>query len=182
MSSHQHSSERRRLLQLGLGGIGVAALGGLSLKALAQTHSSQSAEQGADESHFASFMSLSVWLLSDKTLDERLGQRFFEALVRITVKDVPGMGSLPGLKRKLLALGEQRDRLTEDDITEGEMALIRRLLQAWMLGTVGQSMSDPQAEVIAFEHAAMYAGPRDVQVIRTYCPDRPGFWAEQPAL
>ena len=90
-------------------------------------------------------------------------------------------GTPVDLRDRLLALGEQREYLREDDVSEAEMALVRRVLQAWMLGTVGQSATDPQAEVIAFEHAGMYAGPRDVQVVRTYCPNRPGFWAERPA-
>lgn len=173
-------ASRRRLLKRGLLGVGAATLTSLPLSALAQTVTS-SARETDEDGAFAAFMSLSAWLLSDRVLNERLGQRFFEALARTPVDGVPGLGTLVDLRDRLLALGEQREYLREDDVSEAEMALVRRVLQAWMLGTVGQSATDPQAEVIAFEHAGMYAGPRDVQVVRTYCPNRPGFWAERPA-
>ncbi|MCO7233212.1 MULTISPECIES: sugar dehydrogenase complex small subunit [unclassified Cobetia] len=180
MSTSQSAtdSSRRQLLKLGLGGAGIAVFGGLSLQALADTVADE--QQTQDDSAFATFMVLSRWLLSDKALDERLGQRYFEALARIPAEGVPGVGRLPALKTRLLALGESREYVTKEDLSDGEMALVRRLLQAWMLGTVGKSISDPAAEVIAFERAGMYAGPRDVQVVRTYCPNRPGFWAEAP--
>ncbi|MEO1870132.1 MAG: sugar dehydrogenase complex small subunit [Cobetia sp.] len=180
MSTSQSATDpsRRQLLKLGLGGAGMAVFGGLSLQALAETVADE--QQTQDDSAFATFMVLSRWLLSDKTLDERLGQRYFEALARIPAEGVPGVGSLPALKARLLALGESREYVTKEDLSDGEMALVRRLLQAWMLGTVGKSISDPDAEVIAFERAGMYAGPRDVQVVRTYCSNRPGFWAEAP--
>lgn len=170
---------RRRLLKLGLGGAGIALFGGLSLDALAEMTSDDQPAQ--DASALASFMVLSRWLLNDKALDERLGQRFFEAMARIPAEGVPGVGSLPALKARLLTLGESREYLRQEDLDQAEMALVRRVLQAWMLGTVGRSLSDPAAEVIAFERAGMYAGPRDVQIVRTYCPNRPGFWAERPA-
>ncbi|WP_158773852.1 sugar dehydrogenase complex small subunit [Cobetia sp. L2A1] len=177
------SPARRRLLKLGVSGLGLVALSSLSLSALAASATSSEASSGAasdDDSAFKAFMLLSAWLLSDKTLDKRLGERFFEALVRIPAPNVPGMGSLPALKNKLLALGEARDYLKEDDLDASEMQLVRRVLQAWMLGTVGTAIDDPAAEVIAYEYAAMYAGPRDVQIIRTYCPNQPGFWAQRP--
>ena len=181
-SARISSPARRRVLKLGVAGLGVVALSSLSLSALAASNKSENVSSDHhDDSTFAAFMTLSAWLLSDKTLDERLGQRLFEAMARIPADNVPGMGRLLALKQKLLALGETRDHLTEDDLDASEMRLVRRLLQAWMLGTVGNAIDDPAAEVIAYEHAAMYAGPRDVQVVRTYCPNQPGFWAKRPA-
>ena len=176
------SPSRRHLLKLGISGVGVAALSSLSLSALAASvaSSEEASADATDASAFSAFMTLSAWVLSDKTLAERLGQRFFEAMVRIPATNVPGMGSLPALKKKLLALGEARDYLKDDDLEASEMQLVRRVLQAWMLGTVGTAIDDPAAEVIAYEYAAMYAGPRDVQVIRTYCPNQPGFWTQRP--
>lgn len=175
------STSRRRLLKLAVSGLGVVALSSLPLSALAASvESENSLSTNNDDVSFAAFMSLSTWLLSDKTLDEDLGQRLFEAMVRIPADKVPSMRSLPALKGKLLALGETRDHLMEEDLDESEMQLVRRLLQGWMLGTVGAAIDDPAAEVIAYEHAAMYAGPRDVQVVRTYCPNQPGFWANRP--
>ena len=85
----------------------MAVFGGLSLQALAETAADE--QQIQDDSAFATFMVLSRWLLSDKTLDERLGQRYFEALARIPAEGVPGVGSLPALKTRLLALGESRE-------------------------------------------------------------------------
>ncbi|MDN6315670.1 MAG: sorbitol dehydrogenase family protein [Halomonas sp.] len=178
-SARINSPSRRRVLKLGVAGLGVVALSSLSLSTLAAN--AESGHVSHDDATFAAFVTLSAWLLSDKTLDERLGQRLFEALERIPADNVPGMDHLPALKQKLVALGETRDHLTEDDLDASEMRLVRRLLQAWMLGTVGHAIDDPAAEVIAYEHAAMYAGPRDVQVVRTYCPNQPGFWAERPA-
>lgn len=181
-SAHINSPSRRRLLKLGISGLGAVALSSLSLSALAASAESENgSSRDRNDATFASFMTLSAWLLSDKTLDEALGQRLFEAMERIPVDNVPGMNRLPALKKKLLTLGETRDHLTNDDLEAPEMRLVRRLLQAWMLGTVGTAIDDPAAEVIAYEHAAMYAGPRDVQVVRTYCPNQPGFWAQRPA-
>lgn len=181
-SARISSPSRRRVLKLGAAGLGVVAFSNLSLSALAASAESENgSSERHDDSAFASFMTLSAWLLSDKTLDERLGQRLFAALERIPADSVPDMNRLPALKQKLLALGETRDHLADDDLDASEMRLVRRLLQAWMLGTVGNAIDDPAAEVIAYEHAAMYAGPRDVQVVRTYCPNQPGFWAERPA-
>ena len=180
-NAHISNPSRRRLLKLGATGLGMVALSSLSLSALAVSVESENipSDSHADVT-FAAFMTLSAWLLSDKTLDQRLGQRFFDAMARIPADNVPSISSLPALQKKLLALGEKRDYLSQNDLEASEMRLVRRLLQAWMLGTVGTAIDDPAAEVIAFEHAAMYAGPRDVQIVRSYCANQPGFWAARP--
>ncbi|MGF2508186.1 sugar dehydrogenase complex small subunit [Ralstonia pseudosolanacearum] len=48
-----------------------------------------------------------------------------------------------------------------------------RILQAWYTGVV-------DGTVVTYEQALMYGVVSDILVIRTYCPNRPGFWAEPP--
>lgn len=48
-----------------------------------------------------------------------------------------------------------------------------QILEAWYLGVV-------DGNVVTYEQALMYSVVSDTLVIRTYCPNQPGFWAEPP--
>lgn len=149
---------RRRLL--GLAGLGVAAglLGGPALRALAAPARAQ----------LDSFMQVSRRLSGRDQLDQRLGQRLFEALTQ--------RGTLA--ERTLAELARQAEPRPELWSRE-QQDLAREILRGWYLGQVDQYN---EAVVIAYEGALMFSAPQDVQVIRSYCPGRPGFWAEPPRL
>lgn len=115
-----------------------------------------------------SFMQVSRRLSGRDQLDPRLGQRLFEAL---TQRGTLAERTLAELARQ----AEPRPELWSRDQQE----LAREILRGWYLGQVDQYN---EAVVIAYEGALMFSAPPNIQVIRSYCPGRPGFWAEPPKL
>jgi len=51
------------------------------------------------------------------------------------------------------------------------------VLSAWYLGKVGEGA---HARVVSYENALMFDAVSDVLVIRSYCSNRPGYWAAKP--
>ena len=58
-------------------------------------------------------------------------------------------------------------------LSDVQQAAALRILEAWYLGVV-------DGNVVTYEQALMYGVVSDTLVIRTYCPNQPGFWAEPP--
>jgi len=146
---------RRRLLGVACLGIAAGLLGGLALAAPARAQ-------------LDSFMRVSRRLSGRDQLDQRLGQRLFEALTQ--------RGTLA--ERTLAELARQAEPNPELWSRE-QQDLAREILRGWYLGQVDQYN---EAVLIAYEGALMFSVPQDIQVIRTYCAGRPGFWAEPPRL
>ena len=54
-----------------------------------------------------------------------------------------------------------------------QQALALKIMEAWYLGTVDN-------QVVTYEQALMYDVVSDTLIIRSYCPNKPGFWAAKP--
>ncbi|MFV3366787.1 sugar dehydrogenase complex small subunit [Pseudomonas sp. NY15435] len=151
---------RRRLLAVACAS---AALGGVLLSPAARTWAALTPQA---EAELEGFMTLSQRLTGRSNLDPRIGQRLFQALVQ---RD-------SALKQSLVEL---LDRLGDapDSWNERQQWLARQILGGWYLGQIGD---DTGATVVTYEQALMFRAVDDVLVIRSYCPNKPGFWAAQP--
>jgi hypothetical protein len=152
-SAGPDSSARRQWLQGALALSAAGLIGSTTLYALADTPA------GGDD--LGAFMTLSQ-ALSDKTgLDQIVGGRLYNALLAKT----PDLASrIPPIARALAA-GTPLDA--------GQEATALRILEAWYTGIV-------DGQVITFEGALMFGVVADTLVIRSYCPNKPGFWAQKP--
>ncbi|WP_197330919.1 sugar dehydrogenase complex small subunit [Ralstonia syzygii] len=63
--------------------------------------------------------------------------------------------------------------LAAGTLSELQQKTALRILEAWYTGVV-------DGTVVTYEQALMYSVVSDILVIRTYCPNQPGFWAEPP--
>ncbi|MNO64733.1 Fructose dehydrogenase small subunit precursor [compost metagenome] len=118
------------------------------------------------EIELAIFMRLSQRLTGRSNLDKRIGQRLYRTLAQ---RDTALSQSL----------GELQARLGDDPAswTERQQWLARQILRGWYLGVIGDG---PGADLVIYEKALMFVALDDVAVPRSYCPNRPGFWAAQP--
>jgi hypothetical protein len=145
------SMSRRRWLQ-GAFALTVAGLSGsLALKALADD---------ASAAPLDAFMTLSQSLTAKSGLDRAVGARLLAALQK----------SSPDLAQQLPKLAGALAAGSADD---AQQALALKIMEAWYLGTVDDT-------VITFEQALMYTVVSDTLVIRSYCANQPGYWAQKP--
>ena len=63
--------------------------------------------------------------------------------------------------------------LAAGSLSDAQQKTALQILEAWYLGVV-------DGNVVTYEQALMYSVVSDTLVIRTYCPNQPGFWAEPP--
>ncbi|WP_199031028.1 sugar dehydrogenase complex small subunit [Ralstonia sp. ASV6] len=141
---------RRQWLQGTLAVAAAGLVGSQVLRAVAQ----------APGEPLDAFMALSQALTARPTLDRAVGTRLLAALGK------PGSDFVAQLRP--LAQSLAAGALSED---QQKTAL--RILEAWYLGVV-------DGNVVTYEQALMYSVVSDTLVIRTYCPNQPGFWAEPP--
>lgn len=150
---------RRRLLAVAC----TAAAGGLLLGPSAQARAALTPQHDAE---MAAFMSISRHLTGRANLDPRIGQRLFDALSQ---RDA-------ALKQ---SLGELQARLGDapHSWSERQQWLARQILGGWYLGMIGDA---DDASVVTYENALMFKAVDDVLVPRSYCANKPGYWAAQP--
>ncbi|MFM0731191.1 sugar dehydrogenase complex small subunit [Paraburkholderia sediminicola] len=142
---------RRRWLQ-GAFALTIAGLtGSLALRALAD----DSAAAPID-----AFMTLSQSLTARSALDRNVGTRLLAALQQ----------SSPDLALQLPKLA---GALAAGSADAAQQALALKIMEGWYLGTVDN-------QVITYEQALMYDVVSDTLIIRSYCPNKPGFWAAKP--
>lgn len=160
MSEAHLPLSRRRLLAVACAS---AAVGGVLLSPAGRTWAALTPQA---EAELSSFMTLSQRLTGRSNLDPRIGLRLFEALAQ---RDT-------ALKQ---SLAELQTRLGDSPASWGERQqwLARQILGGWYLGMIGD---DEHATVVSYENALMFKAVDDVLVIRSYCPNKPGFWAAQP--
>ncbi|MFM0212741.1 sugar dehydrogenase complex small subunit [Paraburkholderia sediminicola] len=142
---------RRRWLQGALALTAAGLAGSLTLKALAD----DSAAAPID-----TFMTLSQSLTARSGLDRAVGTRLLAAL----------QNSTPDLAQQLPKLA---GALAGDSADAAQQALALKIMDAWYLGTVDN-------QVVTYEQALMYDVVSDTLIIRSYCPNKPGFWAAKP--
>lgn len=151
---------RRRLLAVACAG---AAVGGALLSPAARTWAALTPRA---EAELASFMTLSQRLTGHSNLDPRIGQRLFLALAQRDTALTQGLAELQAHLADAPASWSERQQW-----------LARQILGGWYLGQVGDAGN---ATVVTYEQALMFKAVDDVLVIRSYCPNKPGFWAAQP--
>ncbi|WP_087754830.1 sugar dehydrogenase complex small subunit [Paraburkholderia caledonica] len=142
---------RRRWLQGALALTAAGLTGSLTLKALADDSSSAPID---------TFMTLSQSLTEKSALDRDVGTRLFAALQKST----------PELAQQLPKLA---GALAAGSADAAQQALALKIMEAWYLGTVDDL-------VITYEQALMFGVVSDTLIIRSYCPNKPGFWAAKP--
>ena len=142
---------RRRWLQGALALAAAGLTGSLTLKALAD----DSAAPPID-----AFMTLSQSLTARSALDRDVGTRLLAALRKST----------PDLAQQLPKLA---GALTAGSADAAQQALALKIMEAWYLGTVDNV-------VVTYEQALMFGVVSDTLIIRSYCPNKPGFWAANP--
>ncbi|MBS0055786.1 sugar dehydrogenase complex small subunit [Yersinia sp. Marseille-Q3913] len=150
---------RRRLL--GYIGVGLVSslMSPLSLDAFAA--STQTSSQNLER-----FMLVSRALTGKRQLNGQIGQRIYQVL----------LGKIGGFDQKLALL----QPLPAGDPAQWpplQQQIARQILQGWYIGVIGEGAD---AAVISFENALMFDAVSDVLVIRSYCPNRPGYWAAKP--
>jgi len=132
--------------------LSVAGLvGSLTLKALADDTSAPPLD---------TFMTLSQSLTGKAGLDRNVGARLLSALQKNT----------PDLPQRLPPLASA---LVTGSLGTPEQALALNILKSWYLGIVDNV-------VVTYEQALMFEVVADTLVIRSYCPNKPGFWATKP--
>lgn len=57
-------------------------------------------------------------------------------------------------------------------------ALAREITSVWYTGLIG---SGDTMRVVTYEGALQFSATKDIFIVRSYCPNRPGFWASQPS-
>ncbi|WP_144142423.1 sugar dehydrogenase complex small subunit [Paraburkholderia sp. BCC1884] len=142
---------RRRWLQGALALTVAGLTGSLTLTALADDTSAVPLD---------AFMTLSQSLTGRPTLDRDVGTRLLAALQKAAPDLAQQLPKLAGA----LAAGSA-------DATQQALAL--KIIEAWYLGTVDNA-------VITYEQALMYDVVSDTLIVRSYCPNKPGFWAAKP--
>jgi hypothetical protein len=106
------------------------------------------------------FRTLSQALTARSGLDRDVGARLLAALEKSAPDLAPRLPQLAGA----LAAGSSSAR---------DQALALRIMEGWYLGTVDNV-------VVTYEEALMYRVVSDTLIIRSYCPNKPGFWAAKP--
>lgn len=142
---------RRQWLQGALALTAAGLAGSLTLKALADSPSAAPLD---------TFMTLSEALTGKKGLNRVIGERLLQALQKGSFKTADGLPQLAGA-------------LSAGTLNPDQEALALKILEAWYLGIVDNV-------VITYEEALMFGVVSDTLVIRSYCPNKPGFWADKP--
>ncbi|MHA6830662.1 sugar dehydrogenase complex small subunit [Ralstonia pseudosolanacearum] len=144
------SLTRRRWLQGALAAATAGLAGSATLYAVAQ----------APGEPLDAFMGLSQALTARPALDRAVGARLLAALQQASA----------GFAAQFRPLAQA---LAAGTVSGPQQETALRILQAWYTGVV-------DGTVVTYEQALMYGVVSDILVIRTYCPNRPGFWAEPP--
>lgn len=158
------SASRRQWLQGALALTVAGLTGSLALRALADSaNSAASATAGALSNAPASldaFMTLSQALTGKTGLDRDIAERLFAALQKST----------PDLAQRVPQLAGAFAAGTSN---EADQALALKILEGWYVGLVDNA-------VVTYEGALMYQVVSDTLIVRSYCPNKPGFWAAKP--
>lgn len=152
---------RRRFLQKTAGAVGIAMLAS-PLSAFADEDSQKA---------FKAFMQVSSTLTQRQSLDLALGQRFFAELQHDDNAFADAVISLA------TNLPKEPTADLENSLSADQRDTAKKIVSAWYTGIVGKGRS---ARVVTYRHALEFETVDDVLVVRTYCPNKPGFWAAKP--
>ena len=153
---------RRKVLK------GAASLGVVSL---VSTVPVKGIASPLNVTHDNVFVTVSKILTGRSDLLPILHERFYEALSH----QFPQFDSdLNALAKELAALPPKK---IESSLTPHSLTTAKAILSAWYTGIVGQGVN---AKVITYRHALEFEAVDDVLQIRSYCPNKPGYWAAKP--
>lgn len=154
---------RRKLLK------GVASIGLLSL--VAPLPLSVLAQESAPTDPITLFTLVSERLTERQGLSPILSERFFQALQDRT----PEFESR--LKSLVKEMAQIETQLLTTTLTPAAQQTAKSIISALYTGIVGTGLD---AQVITYRHALQFTAVDDVLEIRSYCPNKPGFWAAKP--
>ncbi|MCM5704816.1 sorbitol dehydrogenase family protein [Larsenimonas salina] len=153
---------RRQLLGYSLAGAAGAAALVSPLGALAASNTPV---------QLGTFMTVSQAVCEKSALNPAVGRALMTALSRTD----------DGFAEHLNALSKALEHNGLDALAGNADSAVaqtaKRILSAWYTGIVGEG---EHARVVTYRHALQFQAVDDVLVIRTYCPNEPGFWAEKP--
>ncbi|MGY0614341.1 sugar dehydrogenase complex small subunit [Vibrio sp. FJH11] len=154
---------RRNMLK-GMASIGILTLvAPLSLSVMAQ--------DSAPADPITLFTLISERLTQHQGLSPILSERFFQTLLEHN----------PRFEANLQVLAKEmaqiKTQLLATTLTPASQQTAKTIVSAWYTGIVG---SGTEAQVITYRHALQFQAVDDVLEIRSYCPNKPGFWAEKP--
>lgn len=150
---------RRRLL----GFIGVGLVSSLMMPVTLKAFAADGEASPAD---LDKFMRVSRALTGKRHLNPVIGQRLFGAILQRK----PDVMTQLALLQTLPAGAPSGWGAPQQEIA-------RLILQGWYLGQVGEGAD---IAVVTYEKALMFDAVSDVLVIRSYCTNRPGYWAAKP--
>lgn len=155
-----HGVTRRTLLE------GAACLGVVALVSPFNVIADGRASQGKEV-----FVAVSKRLTEYDDLNSVLAERFYAAL----------QGLNPKFSTELAALAKEMAKsdakTLAKSLSPSAQKTAKSIISAWYTGIVGEGTT---AQVITYRHALEFKAVDDVLQIRTYCPNKPGYWAEKP--
>jgi len=154
---------RRKLLK------GVASISLLTL--VAPLPFNVMAQSSAASDPVSLFTLLSERLTEKSDLSVVISERIFQAL-----KDRDS-GFEANLKSLATEMSNIETQLLSTTLTPSSQKTAHAIISAWYTGIVG---SGTDAQVITYRHALQFTAVDDVLEIRSYCPNKPGFWAAKP--
>lgn len=160
--TREQRQARRRLLK------GVASLGVVTL---VSPFPLRVAAQSLVSSNDKIFTAISLKLTERSELLPVLCERFYHALKQQNAQ----------FDQELEVLEKQMTQANGQSLTQAlspeAKKTAKTILSAWYTGIVGEGT---QAQVITYRHALEFEAVDDVLQIRSYCPNKPGFWAAKP--
>lgn len=147
-----HSPVRRTLLQGALALTVAGLTGSVTLRALA--------DSAGTSAPLDAFMTLSQALTAHSGLDRGVGERLLAALQK----------AVPDFSARVPQLA---GAIAGGSANAADQALAWQIMSAWYQGIVGDT-------VVTYEQALMFRVVSDTLIIRSYCPNEPGFWAAKP--
>jgi hypothetical protein len=154
---------RRNILK-GMASIGIVTL-------VAPLPLSVMAQESTPADPITLFTLVSERLTQHQGLSPILSERFFQTL----------QDHNPRFENNLRALVKEmaqiETQLLTTTLTPAAQQTAKTIISAWYTGIVG---SGTEAQVITYRHALQFQAVDDVLEIRSYCPNKPGFWAEKP--
>ncbi|MCM2132099.1 sorbitol dehydrogenase family protein [Larsenimonas rhizosphaerae] len=162
ISSRAFAVTRRQLLGATLAGAAGSAMMLSPFKAFA-------AQAGVPS--LGVFMRLSQALCEKTALNPAVGQPLLKAL----------LNAHDGFGDRLRSLADavpEGQAVPVDGLNAEQRRTAKRILSAWYTGIVGEG---DQARVVTYRHALQFKAVDDILVIRSYCPNEPGFWAVKPS-
>lgn len=145
--------------------LGSAALG-LAAITLGALPVAQAAAEAEDPS-LANFIRVSAVLTAREQLNPILASLIFNEMKK---ED----SAFPDKVSSLAAVVGQ----PSSQWTASMTAVAREITSVWYTGLIG---TGDDMRVVTYEGALQFAATQDIFIVRSYCPNRPGFWASQPS-